>query len=93
MGFIQYSSESNVILIRHSGFLSANAAWIYDLETEKLRTINSRKIQAPAGYKVSWVVLLDSYDGESIQIQKSYYTGNFQYINLLNPEIMTYTFF
>lgn len=92
MGFIQYSDKANSIWIRQTGNSDRRWVWVYDLENNELKWINSKPITIPNWYKASWVEDLDTYNGKSIELTVRYYTGNYKYINFSDPEIVTYSF-
>lgn len=65
-----------------------------------LRKINFLRLKRPTGQYISTYPLLETYDGNSIQLRVLYYTlskntqggYNYNYTNYSNPAIITYDF-
>ena len=93
LGFIGYNENTNLIIVYHAwGWWRWDGVWIYDIEKQRLRTIDYRKVRLPNWKKVRISPDYLTYNGESITLELRYYTGNYNYENFGNPDRITYKF-
>jgi hypothetical protein len=91
---LQYIAHTNSFALQHVWW-SKTTSWIYDLNTRKLRAIDTRKIRAPRG-KYIWIQPnFSTYDWKGISVEILYYTKvrtgnvvNYKYENYWNPDIV-----
>ncbi len=91
---LHYITHTNSFALQHF-WQSKTTSWIYDLDTKKLRVINTGKIRAPRG-KYIWIQPnFSTYDWKGVSVEILYYTKlrtsngvHYKYENDWNPDIV-----